>query len=128
MRAVSCFPMPTWCMPYWASKEKKGSHFRYLWLVNVEVTYNLFYFFIKERLFCDIYQFFNNATPINCVIIFTFLWLIVGGRSNCKFWEKTPPQIHLVIIREWPKNNSSVLISLDNSPTSSFYSTPPLYN
>ena len=32
----------------------------------------------------------------------TFWWLILGGGSNCKFWEKNP-QVYLVILREWPK-------------------------
>ena len=37
-------------------------------------------------------------------ITFTLLCLIVGRGSNCKFWGKNP-QVHLIIIREWPKNN-----------------------
>ena len=38
-------------------------------------------------------------TPLLC--------LIIGGKGgpNCKFWEKTP-QVHLIIIREWPKNST----------------------
>ena len=54
----------------------------------------------------------------------TLLCLIVGG-SNCKFWGKNP-QVHLVIIRQWPKNtpHPPILGNLDNFPPGVFYSTP----
>ena len=45
------------------------------------------------------------------------------GGSNCKFWEKNP-QIYLIIIREWPKNNLPTLRNLDNFPPGAFYSIP----
>ena len=44
---------------------------------------------------------------------------IVGGESNCQFWGKNP-QVHLIIIREWPKNNTSSLKHLDNLPPGVF--------
>ena len=51
-----------------------------------------------------------------------------GGRgvSNCKFWGKNL-QVHLIIIKEWPKNTPPILRNLDNFPPGAFYSTPP-YN
>ena len=33
----------------------------------------------------------------------TLLCVIVGGGSNCKCWGKKP-QVHLIIIKEWPKS------------------------
>ena len=48
-------------------------------------------------------------------------------KCKCKmqmFWKKNS-QVHLIIIREWPKNSSPVLRNLDNSPPpGAFYSTP----
>ena len=49
----------------------------------------------------------------------TLLCLIVSGGSNCKFWGKNP-QVHLIIIREWPKNNTPILRNLDNIPPGVF--------
>ena len=54
----------------------------------------------------------------------TLLRLIVGWRGlNCKLWEKNP-QVHLIIVREWPKNTPPILRNLDNFLPSAFYSTP----
>ena len=43
--------------------------------------------------------------------------------SHCKFWRKKIPQVHLIIIREWPKNNPRpspsphpICRNFDNSP------------
>ena len=54
--------------------------------------------------------------------------LIVGGEggrrgSFCKFWDKNP-QVQLIIIKEWPKNNPPILKNLDNFPLFGFLSTP----
>ena len=48
---------------------------------------------------------------------------LIAWGSNCKFWEKNP-QVHLVIIREWPKNNSHILRNFDNFLLGAYYSTP----
>ena len=42
--------------------------------------------------------------------------------ANYTFWEKNP-QVHLIIIREWPKNNLLILRSLDNFSPGACYST-----
>ena len=42
----------------------------------------------------------------------TLLCVIGGGGSNCKCWGKKP-QVHLIIIKEWPKN-TLILRNLDN--------------
>ena len=49
-----------------------------------------------------------------------------GGRGvNCKFLGKNP-QVHLIIIREWPNNTPPpILRNLDTFPPGTFYSTPP---
>ena len=44
--------------------------------------------------------------------------------ENCKFCGKKTPQVHLIIMREWPENNSLILRNLDNFPPGAFYSTP----
>ena len=41
---------------------------------------------------------------IRFTIYNTLLFLIVGGGQIANFGEKYP-QVHLIIIREWPKNN-----------------------
>ena len=47
------------------------------------------------------------------------------GGSNWKFRGKTS-QVHLIIIREWPKNSSPpILGNLDNFPIGAFSATPP---
>ena len=46
------------------------------------------------------------------------------GRSNWKFWEEAP-QVHLVIIKEWPKTRFSLILkNINNFPPSAFYSVP----
>ena len=56
---------------------------------------------------------------------FTLLSLFVREEgSKCKFWEKKPPQVHLIIVREWPKNTPTILRNLDNFLPGAFYSTP----
>ena len=49
-----------------------------------------------------------------------------GGRAVVQILKKTP-QVHLIIIREWPTNNPSSLIlrNLDNFPPGAFYWTSP---
>ena len=49
---------------------------------------------------------------------------MIGGGQIANFGEKNP-QVHLIIIRESPKNIPPILRNLDNSPPGSFYSTPP---
>ena len=44
--------------------------------------------------------------------------------ANCKFLGKNP-QVHLIIIREWPKTNPPILRNLDNFPPGAFYSNLP---
>ena len=36
--------------------------------------------------------------------------------------EKKPAKVHLIIIREWPKNNAPILQNLDNFPPKYFVS------
>ena len=44
--------------------------------------------------------------------------------TNCKFWGKNP-RVHLIIIREWPKNPPSpILRNLVIFTPGAFYSTP----
>ena len=43
-----------------------------------------------------------------------------GGEQICKFWEKHP-QVHIIIIRVWPKNNTPILRNIDNSPPGAFF-------
>ena len=48
-----------------------------------------------------------------------------GGGINLQIFGKKTPQVHLIIIREWPKNNPlSILRNLDNVFPGAFYSTP----
>ena len=58
-----------------------------------------------------------------------FLCLIVGrgrGGGGVKLQNVDKnPQFHLIIIREWPKNNPPILRNLDNFPADAFYSIPP---
>ena len=56
--------------------------------------------------------------------IITLLSRIVGGGKVTSFVEKTPPQVHLIIMREWPENNPLILRNLHNFPPGAFYSTP----
>ena len=52
----------------------------------------------------------------------SILLCLIVGRSNCKFLEKNL-HVHLIIMKEWPKNNSPILRNLDNFPPGVFYST-----
>ena len=56
----------------------------------------------------------------------TLLCLIIGGGG---ILEKNP-QVYLIIIREWPKNNPLALIlrNLDNFPLVHFIRSPSPYN
>ena len=49
------------------------------------------------------------------------------GGQIAKFGKKHS-QVHLIIIREWPKNNLApqppILRNLDSFPSGAFYSTP----
>ena len=52
----------------------------------------------------------------------TLFCLIVGGSQIANFVKKNP-QVHLIIIREWPKNDRPILRNLDNVLPGAFYWT-----
>ena len=55
----------------------------------------------------------------------TPLCLIVGGGGQSTDFEKKTPQIHLIIIKEWPKNTfPPILRNLDNFPQVHFIWIP----
>ena len=57
-----------------------------------------------ENLQDELYQLENKQAKY-AKLDATLLWLTVGaGAQNANFLEKTP-QVHLIIITEWPKNN-----------------------
>ena len=61
-----------------------------------------------ENLQDKLYQLENKQTE-DAKLGATHLWLIVGGRRaadwTTDFWGKGP-QVHLIIIKGWPKNTS----------------------
>ena len=55
--------------------------------------------------------------------------LLYSSEHNCRgsqiahFWKKNP-QVHLIIVREWSKNNFPILRNLGNFPPDAIYSPP----
>ena len=68
---------------------------------------------------------FNPFIPI--VLFWTFL-PNCKGEVKLQILEKKTPQVHLIIIKEWPAkhpppSSPPILNNLDNFPTGAFYST-----
>ena len=103
----------------WSSVPPVQSDSRILWsTVSLERTnsYPRFYagrYWIKEGIMWDCQFFLGEAR------------FVFPKCSHCTFWEKTP-QVHWIIIREWPKNTTHhILRNLDNFPHGAFYPPPP---
>ena len=49
-----------------------------------------------------------------------------GGAVQFKSFGKKPTQLHLIIIRQWPKNNHPTFRNLDSFPLVHFIRLPPM--
>ena len=97
------------CRGYWVEFS------RFSIITETHVCSKMFFF---EKIFTYV----GRIHTIPCLIIWGGGG---GGGSHCTFWEKTP-QVHWIIIREWPKNTTHhILRNLDNFPHGAFYLPPP---
>ena len=99
------------CRGYWVEFS------RFSIITETHVCSKMFFF---EKIFTYV----GRIHTIPCLII----WGGEGGGGiHCTFWEKTP-QVHWIIIREWPKNTTHhILRNLDNFPHGAFYPPPNNY-